>query len=141
MVKKIKTSELIGPALDWAVAKCEGLDPNTDPEVRKQYVGYPGFAEYNGFGYAIKNYSTDWAQGGPIIDREITKLFKNVGGTYTAQIKREIPIRPEDRRSSLASHYIDWCNVAGPTLLIAAMRCYCCAKLGDEVEVPDELVK
>ena len=28
----------------------------------------------------------------------------------------------------------------GPTPLIAAMRCYCCAKLGDEVDIPDELV-
>jgi hypothetical protein len=25
---KIKTSELIGPALDWAVAKCEGSTAN-----------------------------------------------------------------------------------------------------------------
>ena len=24
---KIKTSELIGPALDWTVAKCEGFKP------------------------------------------------------------------------------------------------------------------
>ena len=27
----------------------------------------------------------------------------------------------------------------GPTPLIAAMRCYVASKLGDEVEVPDEL--
>jgi hypothetical protein len=27
----------------------------------------------------------------------------------------------------------------GPTPLIAAMRCYCCSKLGDEVEVPEEV--
>ena len=136
---KVKTCDLVGSALNWAVAKCEGLNPNMDQEVRVQYVGYPGFAEANGFGYAIKNYSTDWAQGGPISDREITKRFKNVGGTYTAQIKREIPIRQEDRGSSLASHYTDWCNVAGPTLLIAAMRCHVASKFGEFVEIPDEL--
>jgi hypothetical protein len=27
----------------------------------------------------------------------------------------------------------------GPTPLVAAMRCYVASKLGDEVEVPDEL--
>jgi hypothetical protein len=29
----------------------------------------------------------------------------------------------------------------GPTPLIAAMRCYVASKLGDEVEVPDELLQ
>jgi hypothetical protein len=29
----------------------------------------------------------------------------------------------------------------GPTPLIAAMRCYVASKMGDEVDVPDELVK
>lgn len=28
----------------------------------------------------------------------------------------------------------------GPTPLIAAMRCFVASKLGDEVEVPDELL-
>lgn len=62
---KVRTTELIGPALDWAVAECEGLNPNTDPEVRRQYVGYSGFAEGNGFGHSIKRYSTDWSKGRP----------------------------------------------------------------------------
>ena len=29
---------------------------------------------------------------------------------------------------------------AGPTPLIAAMRCFCCSRLGDEVDVPEELM-
>ena len=29
----------------------------------------------------------------------------------------------------------------GPTPLIAAMRCFVASKLGDEVDVPDELIK
>lgn len=35
----------------------------------------------------------------------------------------------------------DWhrCYRAGPTALVAAMRCYVENKLGKEVEVPDEL--
>lgn len=58
----MKTSELTGVALDWAVAKCEGLiDQNgwTSVEIFKASRG-------GGF----NRYSTDWAQGGPIIERE-----------------------------------------------------------------------
>ena len=40
------------------------------------------------------------------------------------------PIRPKKRW---------WRN--GPTPLIAAMRCYVISKLGEEVEVPDELAR
>lgn len=113
----MKTNELTGAALDWAVAKAIG--------------------EYKPV--AVPSYSTDWAQGGPIIEREISKLFRNVGGTYTAQIKKEIPIPEEDRGTSLATHYTDWCNKAGPTPLIAAMRCYVASKLGDNIDIPKEL--
>ena len=60
---KVKVSELTGAALDWAVAKCEGdysitIDTDIDGTKRVNYGGmYP-------------EYSNDWAQGGPIIERE-----------------------------------------------------------------------
>lgn len=38
------------------------------------------------------------------------------------------------KRTDWPRHY--W---QGPTTLIAAMRCYVASKLGDEVEVPEEL--
>ena len=120
---KIKTSDLIDAPLDWAVhhAYCEGAcddEPLTDDE----------------------RYSTNWAQGGPIIEREITKLFRNVGGSWSAMILKDVPIPPEERGTSLAlTHRAQW-NGAGPTPLIAAMRCYVASKLGDTVEVPDELL-
>lgn len=118
----MKCKKLSGAALDWAVAKAEGLNPNTDPEMRRQYVGYSGFAEGNGFGYPIKNYSTDWAQGGPIIERERIDVFSTANGTgWCAQ---------SDVR--VYSGY-------GPTPLVAAMRCYVASKLGDEIEIPEEL--
>jgi len=102
---KIKTSELTGAALDWAVAKCEGL-LHDDGTVSDYWQP-----------------SELWEQGGPIIEREGIAIGKNgpVGTTtaYEASI-------------SSAIYY-------GPTPLIAAMRCYVASKLGDEVEVPDEL--
>lgn len=102
----MKTSELTGPALDWAVAKCEGGDLiNFDHQ------------------YAARcyRYSTDWSQGGPIIERE--KIGTHCYGRWSA-CGANMP-------SSKACE--------GPTLLIAAMRCFVASKLGDEVDVPKEL--
>ena len=98
---KVKTDELTGPALDWAVNQIEECcdDPCT-----------PLF-------------STNWAQGGPIIEREgIELLCETVGFRWVAMPQKG----PE------------W---SGPTPLIAAMRCFVASKLGDEVDVPDELVE
>ena len=54
----MKTSDLIGPALDWAVAKCEGFFGGNPPI---------SFTDSNDDFYRP---SIDWAQGGPIIERE-----------------------------------------------------------------------
>lgn len=99
---KIQTKELIGDPLDWAVhhAYCEGAcddEPLTDDE----------------------RYSTNWALGGPIIERESIGLMPSRTAYY-------------ERDGGLFYSY-------GPTTLIAAMRCYVASKLGDVVEVPDEI--
>ena len=124
----MKTSELIGPALDWAAAKCESLLLGTDPFGLAPIIAAPVF---------VRNYSpsTDWAQGGPIIEREgidIQQVFCYMEGSFSEpcgwQAIRHTkggPINPPKQ-------------IAG-TPLIAAMRCYVASKLGDEVEVPDEL--
>lgn len=71
----MKTSELTGAALDWAVAKCEGKD--ADCEVHAGNVLYgrvtSGFIHYTP--------STNWAQGGPIIER---KKIPNTGDLASA---------------------------------------------------------
>jgi len=110
---KIKTSELTGAALDWAVAKCEG-NPN----------GWCGMVINRPMSYVFRP-STDWAQGGPIIEREemISSCFAKQGETTKS--------------------WFYWTDrtpmISGPTPLIAAMRCYVTSKLGDEVEIPEEL--
>ena len=133
---KTKTNELIGPALDWAVAKSEG--ERYGPPTFRVHQNSKGATVYLNTGMQQSGIpyrpSTGWAQGGPIIEQHIHKLFKNVGGTYTAQIRHE-----ED--SPLTNHKVttSWTNAAGPTPLIAAMRCFVASKLGDEVDVPEEL--
>lgn len=109
----MKTSELTGAALDWAVAKIDWNAHDDDTNVLMVTVG-----DDNGWKY---NPSTDWAQGGPIIEREgIELLCESLGFRWVAMPQRG----PEWR---------------GPTPLIAAMRCYVASKLGDEIEVPKEL--
>ena len=102
---KTKTSDLIGPALDWAVAKCEGYEYMQT----RVMLG-------------LDSPSTDWYHGGPIIEREkIGCWCDDRTGVWGAN-KQGIPYQQ-----------------FGPTPLLAAMRCYVASKLGDEVEVPDDL--
>lgn len=124
----MKTSELTGAALDWAVAKCMGVE-----------LGQPDNIPYDAEFRMMHDsgdlhYSTDWEQGGPIIEREKMKVYPNVGGRWSAQI-RHTTTHP------LVAHPVldGWSNGAGDTPLIAAMRCYVASKLGDTVEVPTEL--
>ena len=121
----MKTSELTGAALVRALAKCENveLDENNKPiwfgddDERVEYTP-----------------PTDWAQGGPIIERmRLNRLTTNVSGGYTASVKVTLTNTDDD-------FYIVWASRSGPTPLIAAMRCYVASKLGDIVEVPKELI-
>ena len=103
----MKTSELTGAALDWAVAKCEGVKLNEGNTLSNDCDVYSP--------------STDWAQGGPIIERkEIELVPKGMHWDAYADEDFHVPY-------------------SGPTPLIAAMRCYVASKLGDEVEIPEEL--
>jgi hypothetical protein len=69
----VKTSELTGCALDWAVARCEG-------------VYFENLREFED--YAL-NYCTDWEHGGPIIERETIDVFRNYNeGCWQAEANR-----------------------------------------------------
>jgi hypothetical protein len=127
---KIKTSELTGTALDWAVAKCENADWSDEDCI----VNVTTFDEYDG---TIQNYSTDWAQGGPIIEREGCALWLSNEpdkGLWASADKRWMGL-PADSDEFLAMPD-PW---HGPTPLIAAMRCFVASRLGDEVDIPEEL--
>ena len=119
---KIKTADLIGPALDWMVAVMEGLTEEngwTTIEIFKA-------ARAGGLYW----YSTDWGQGGPIIEREELGLRRNAPCSQG----REWEASPSITAKGAGGKW-----GYGPTPLIAAMRCYCCAKLGEYVDIPEEL--
>jgi hypothetical protein len=98
----MKTDELTGAALDWAVAKCGFVQGTARALIASE----------------VKPYSTNWQQGGPIIEREKIATAWHL------------------------TRWVAWRGVIehpGPTPLIAAMRCYVAAKLGDDIEIPEEL--
>ena len=115
---KMKTNELTGRALDWAVAKCE------DEEVSLVKGQLETRWTDNGW-----KPSSDWSQGGPIIERECIELAYRVGVNWTAT-------RVEG--SSVCEVTVPY-NQKGRAQLIAAMRCYVMSQYGDEIEIPDEL--
>lgn len=124
---EVKTAELIGPALDWAVAVVEGLAPFIDPQrVRGQRFHTTREAEgcWNDEAWQP---SINWSQGGPLIETHQIDIVW--GGT--------------DEHGSWwrADHQdVGVCPMAG-TPLIAACRAIVAAKLGDVVSVPAELVR
>ena len=119
---KFKTSELTGAALDWAVAKAEMELSEDGGQVHLTEHGVRWFEDTLNIAYAP---STDWAQGGPIIERERVS-------TQTTESHWDADMTTPEGK---------FIQAEGPTPLIAAMRCYVASKLGDEVEVPEELLQ
>ena len=117
---KVNTCDLIGVALDWAVAKCEGY--------KIQYSANGTCIFVNaGDGYECFSPSTDWSQGGPIIEMErITINYDNLDGTGACKAYY---------LKTLFDDQEGW-QQYGTTPLIAAMRCYVASKLCDTVENP-----
>jgi hypothetical protein len=121
----MKTSELTGAALDWAVAKCEGWVAGTNDDDLVSFVLESSSDEMHFWP------STDWAQGGPIIEREKIGIWFS----ENAVDDEGSPLRQAKWYAELCSAY------TGDTPLEAAMRAYVDTRLGDEVDVPEELLK
>lgn len=153
---KLNTSALIGSALDWAVAKAENmqfapvagagsiwfkLGVWTQPSATGGQRPYVMRHEYQHWvkeceggvlrrGTYIWEPSTDWSQGGPIID-QLTRRGLRIHGMKCRYRTDETSVNVD-----VNGHYA----MSGPNILIAAMRCFVASKLGDAVEVPEELL-
>jgi len=137
----MKTSELTGAALDWAVAKAtqmplyqcgEGWPGNrvvNEESLRRPIVtvGLTGRMLLEGPKTSENKEwspSTDWAQGGPLIQMYEIDLKSVEEGVWQA---------------SNIFNDMEWHHFLGYSPLVAAMRCFVSSKLGDTVEVPEEL--
>lgn len=127
----MKVSEMQGFALDWAVAKCGGLLEAGHVVVDFEYMSGHDPVRLNPLPevYYSPAYtpSTNWAQGGPIIEREEIALE---------------PMTHDEHGDGWLATRVEGpaiCMEFGQTMLIAAMRCFVASHLGDEVDVPEEL--
>lgn len=117
---RVKTSELIGPALDWAVAECE------DQEMA-MHMGLCG-AIFEGY-----HYSTNWSQGGPIIKKRGIWLR---GPNDATKPDGTVVMHVDYWYAHINHKHVQ--NDMDP--LIAAMRVVVASELGDWITVPNVLV-
>lgn len=130
----MKVADAIGSQLDWVVAVASKKEaqilpytqwPGTPQEKIVGYGVYLNPPERDEFGMVEFAPSTEWDQGGPILERECIGL-------------REPGTGDGDKTW-------DWCGrcggylAYGPTPLVAGMRAFVASKLGEEVEIPKEL--
>lgn len=121
---EVKTVELVGPALDWCVCMVAAGAQYHDDYGRATLV-MPGAAammdglKRPGYAASVPDYSSDWALGGPLIDKYCSALNKSDTGWWA---------HAGDRLGE------------GDTALVTLCRAIVAAKLGDVVQVPAELV-
>lgn len=135
---EVKTSELVGPALDWAVAKATEawefahewfptmtLDPCFIGIRNVAVDGCVWLEPRNPFRQDPQPFrpSTDWAQGGPLRDNHKVDITE---GDHAVS-------------ASILTESCECVDASGPTALIAICRAIVAAKLGDVVQVPVEL--
>lgn len=141
---KFKTSELTGAALDCTVALCEGYsDVRVNPHPwDKGLVMTPPREAYGPVYLSDLCYSGDWGLGGPIIEKAGITVSLRYGSLPPNHVQDtwDASIQPEYYTTGRpGSGVMKAVTVTGPTPLIAAMRCYVASRLGDEVEIPEEL--
>lgn len=119
---KHKTETLEGALLDRAVAKAAGFPVDSDGD---------RLDERNNGGAPLPFHpSTDWRDGGPIIEREGISLHKEVA----PDLYNEWGDRPPFPITWEARCVMS--KMTGPTPLVAAMRAFVASKLGEKAELP-----
>lgn len=118
---KIKTSELEGAALDWAVSYATNGSKAFFDAFGARMLG-------RSIAKSVSNGdirpSTDWSQGGPILESRMIEAYSNC--------EHEVFVANEQTMTYSLGE--------GDTLLIAAMRAIVASEIGDEVDVPEELL-
>lgn len=146
-MKTIKVSEATDIQLDWAVCVCLGLTPvmrHTYMKAKAEANNYTGDLAWH-LGHQsnhpitvssdevtcpVPRYSTDWAQGGPILsDNRISRTIDHSGLwlAYWTDGYGE----GDDANN--------WMH-CDRSELVAGLRCFVESKLGKTVAIPEELL-
>lgn len=132
---EVKSSDLVGLALDWAVGIADGRELELPSEFRSRTCvvwcdrfvikreGYPDFYDKTRRHWKP---SIKWENGGPLIEKHMVSLH--------------CPQSTDDVWAGwVITEKGEFCQ-AGDHALIAACRAIVSAKLGDTVQVPKELM-
>lgn len=122
-----RVSNLAGAALDWAVAKVEGVETSWRHGRELVKVHDRGGIKLIESIRSIYSPSSDWSQGGPLIDNHLGSIHHN------PHLEDSIC-----RYSAGPAGAGIW--LYGPTALVAFCRTLVLTKLGDTVQVPKELM-
>lgn len=118
---EVKTRELVGAALDWAVDSIEG---NYQRYVNSRIMPDDTVLDYNRWASCSAwSPSRNWNQGGPIIERERIEL-----GSHADQWQATVHMEEVSKFAF------------GSTPLIAAMRVFVRSQFGDTINIPQEVL-
>lgn len=125
----MKTADLEGALLDYWVARATGMGcwdwsdgtKVTFADWQKHHSLHTRFTKHSMEAFRP---STDWAQGGPIIDRESISIYRDEYRDASGRWKGYGATMPRSSGGACGS---------GSTHLIAAMRAFVASKFGDEV--------
>lgn len=132
----MKVSELTGALLDYWVARAEGLEhsPAMLP-MRPGFVMVP-FDSEDEEGplrdYRAFEPSSNWADGGPIIEQHRISVIYTPNETYGSGEQAGVWF-PPGWRARITDHPKAHSLVHAETALIAAMRCFLTSVYGKEV--------
>ena len=134
-MKTIKVADATNTQLDWLVATCEDVAFTLDAS-----LSYYPVLVIKGEEHLVDDFYSGYSpttrpeQMWPIIEGEGIDVCLDRDRVFDPgeKVERWFAWMPSDTPDA------EWVEY-GPTSLIAAARCYCCAKLGDVVEIPEEL--
>jgi len=134
----VKPDRLAAERLDFAAHIAPTLKPSIRVLGEDRYKRRPTYNEAPmpfSQGLAEFRYSSSWLQMGPIIEREKINLeWWHMPQEWHTYMNERLQY-DEHGEFVEGSDF----HVSGPTPLIAAARCFIVSKLGETVEVPEEL--
>lgn len=125
---EVKTSELEGAVLDWAVAQTQGVETSWRYGRELVKVHDRGGIKLIESIRSIYSPSTDWSQGGPLIEKYGIRVSKDIAPDMGGK----------DWRADVMGRYNGLPKATSP--LIALCRAVVIHELGDTVQVPADLI-
>lgn len=131
-VRTVAVQDLAGAALDWAVSKCRG-----------KLITFDNYGPSGQW----EMYSTNAAQSMPIIEENGIALRRHSRGTWYAMRSAELGDSEGSRWSDVtfrgvaANRPPRRVRYEGGTAAIAALRCYVASEMGEEIEVPVDVLE